>query len=263
MVEMQIQAEANLSALIESTEDLIWSVDLDDRLVTFNCALQRHHMEATFGIRPAVGMRPSDLVPPERANLMPSLYERARTEGPVRVEFPLPDGRTLDLALSPILVDGKVTGVSVFGKDITGKKAAVGALREAKEKYREIFDGALEGSFRPRREGKLLTANPALAKMLGYDSVEKCSPWPETWSTTSGRARRIVPASCDISMRAEPSLGCECRLKRKDGTLIWALRSMPAESAGATASCSITRASSSTSPNASGRKRRSARAWTF
>jgi hypothetical protein len=39
---MPIQAEANLSALIESTEDLIWSVDLDDCLVTFNSALKQH-----------------------------------------------------------------------------------------------------------------------------------------------------------------------------------------------------------------------------
>src|ERR1039457_1393228 len=34
------QAEANLSALIERTNDLIWSVDLDYRLLTFNNALR-------------------------------------------------------------------------------------------------------------------------------------------------------------------------------------------------------------------------------
>ena len=34
------RADANLAALIESTEDLIWSVDLNYGLLTFNRALQ-------------------------------------------------------------------------------------------------------------------------------------------------------------------------------------------------------------------------------
>jgi len=43
---MPNQAEANLSALIESTEDLIWSVDLDYRLITFNrhCSAHPEHV---------------------------------------------------------------------------------------------------------------------------------------------------------------------------------------------------------------------------
>jgi hypothetical protein len=46
-------AEANLSALIESTEDLIWSVDLDYRLLTFQRGISRQ-VPATFW-RPAIG----------------------------------------------------------------------------------------------------------------------------------------------------------------------------------------------------------------
>ena len=60
---MSNRAEANLSALIESTTSLIWSVDLEYRLTVFNSAL-RQHFEESFGIRLALGMRPRDLVPP-------------------------------------------------------------------------------------------------------------------------------------------------------------------------------------------------------
>ena len=169
---MQIDAEANLSALIESTEDLIWSVDLDERLVTFNGAFDRH-LVAAFGIHPQVGMPSSKMVPPERADLLPLLYRRVRAEGPVRIEFPLVDGRCLYLTLSPILVEGRLNGISVFGRDITEQKTTERALREAEEKYRTIFDGSLEGLFQTSREGKLLTANPALAKMLGYQSADE------------------------------------------------------------------------------------------
>ena len=218
---MQIQAEANLSALMESTEDLIWSVDLNDRLVTFNGALQRH-IESTFGIRLASGMLPRDIVPPERASLLPPLYKRVRAEGSVRIEFSLADGRVLDLALSPILVDGAITGVSVFGKDISKRKAAERALHEAERKYRSIFDGALEGIFQTTREGKLLTANPALAKMLGYDSAEELlstagNVVEAIWGDPQERSRYLRQLE-----ECGASLGFECRLRRKDGRNIWA-----------------------------------------
>ncbi len=217
---MQVQAEANLSALIESTEDLIWSVDHDDRLVTFNRALKTH-METTFGgMQPAVGMLPREMVPPERANLLPPLYERVRVEGAIRVEFPLADGRTLDLALNPILLDGKVIGVSVFGKEITGRKAAETALREAEKKYRDIFDGALEGMFQTSPSGQPLTVNAALAKMLGYESpadylslVQNVAH--DVWVNPRERALCLREL-----YKHGTVLGFECQLKRKDGTSI-------------------------------------------
>jgi diguanylate cyclase (GGDEF)-like protein/PAS domain S-box-containing protein len=218
---MRILAEANLATLIESTEDLIWSVDLDNRLITFNSALELH-IESAFGIRLAVGMLPKDIVPPERAELLPALYKRVRAEGPARVEFSLADGRILDLALSPILVDGQVTGVSVFGKDITERKTAESALQEAEKKYRDIFDGALEGIFQTSPEGKPLTANPALARILGYESPD------EILSTVSDVAQDMWAHPNDradfLRQLEEHAIvqGLECQFKRKDGVIIWA-----------------------------------------
>ena len=44
------------------------------------------------------------------------------------------------------------------------------SLRNAEAKYRNIFDSALEGIFETSPQGESLTANPAMARMLGYDS---------------------------------------------------------------------------------------------
>jgi PAS domain S-box-containing protein len=41
---------------------------------------------------------------------------------------------------------------------------------QAEEKYRRIFDNAVEGIFQIAADGRLLTANPALARMLGYET---------------------------------------------------------------------------------------------
>ncbi len=44
------------------------------------------------------------------------------------------------------------------------------ALKETEQKYREIFDNAAEGIFQTTQDGRLITANPALAMIFGYDS---------------------------------------------------------------------------------------------
>jgi PAS domain S-box-containing protein len=46
------------------------------------------------------------------------------------------------------------------------------ALRQAEEKVRSIFENAVEGIFQASLEGRYLSANPALARILKYDGVE-------------------------------------------------------------------------------------------
>src|SRR5271155_388444 len=54
-----------------------------------------------------------------------------------------------------------------------GYDETIEALRRAEQKYRSIFENATEGIFQTTPEGKYLSANPALARMYGYDSPEE------------------------------------------------------------------------------------------
>ncbi len=56
--------------------------------------------------------------------------------------------------------------------EIVERKRAGEELKKAEIKYRSIFDNAPYGIYQTNLEGKVLTANPALARMLGYDSPE-------------------------------------------------------------------------------------------
>jgi PAS domain S-box-containing protein len=166
------RAQANLSALIESTEDLIWSVDLNLGLVTFNQAF-RAHIAGNYGVRAAAGMRSEDLVPPAKAALWPPLFQRALSEGPFRVGYSLPHGRTLEVALSPIRQHGETTGISVFGKDITERKRAEEGLRESEERFRKLFVEAPMGiALIDSLTGRICEVNPMFARIAGRTMEE-------------------------------------------------------------------------------------------
>lgn len=217
---MPKQAKASLFALIESSEDPIWSVDLEHRLLTFNSALQRN-CERNFGVRAAVGMRPQDFPPNARGDIWPPFYHRALSEGPFRTEFQTSTGRFLELAFNPIVVDGKTTGVSVFGKDITERKQSETALLAAERRYRDLFDGAIEGMFQTSLVDDSRSANSALARMLGYESPEELIPIlqasPEdTWADPNDQKKFR-----GLLQREGAVQGFECRWRRKDGSVFW------------------------------------------
>ena len=53
------------------------------------------------------------------------------------------------------------------------RKQAEEELRHAEEKYRSIFDNSAEGIFQTTPDGRVLTANPAAARIFGYDSPKE------------------------------------------------------------------------------------------
>lgn len=59
------------------------------------------------------------------------------------------------------------------GIDITERKQAEEALKQAEANYRSIFENAVEGIFQTTPTGIYLSANPALARIYGYQSPEE------------------------------------------------------------------------------------------
>ncbi len=59
------------------------------------------------------------------------------------------------------------------GKDPTRRKAEEEVPGDCERRYRDLVEHASVGIYRATPEGRILTANPALAQMLGYSSPEE------------------------------------------------------------------------------------------
>jgi PAS domain S-box-containing protein len=98
-------------------------------------------------------------------------------------------------------------------------------LREAEEKYRGIFENALEGIYQMSRDGRLVTANPMMAHIFGYGSAAELI----AACHHHGRELYLQPEHRDEFLRILKQQGLvrdfESEVRRKDGTIIWVLES--------------------------------------
>ncbi len=89
------------------------------------------------------------------------------------------------------------------------------------EDYRSIFENSIEGICQTTPEGRFMSVNPAMVKMLGYDSPE------DLISSVTDLAKQIYFNSADRKEiqhtleREGQVLGFETQLYRKDGSVIW------------------------------------------
>ncbi|MEO0595939.1 MAG: response regulator, partial [Chloroflexota bacterium] len=129
--------QANLSALIESTQDFIWSINTDYEVIIYNSSTKRG-MKTAYDTNVVVGGSALDFVPNERRDSWQQRYDLALTGERFSVEerITMPDGSPLDLELTynPIIAaDRSITGVSCLGRDITFRKQSERQLKDAKE----------------------------------------------------------------------------------------------------------------------------------
>jgi diguanylate cyclase (GGDEF)-like protein/PAS domain S-box-containing protein len=80
---------------------------------------------------------------------------------------------TEEMTVAPVRsAAGAISHYVAIKQDITQRKLAEQALRNAEQKYRGIFQNAVLGIFQATPEGEFLSVNPALARLAGYDSPE-------------------------------------------------------------------------------------------
>ena len=117
--------------------------------------------------------------------------------------------------------DGGIQEVVLVHEDITERREAEQERSRAEAKYRSIFENAVEGIFQSTIEGQFQTANPAMARMLGYESPEELL---DTISDIRDQLYAVPERREEIyklALRDGVVSGFEIEMIRKDGSPVW------------------------------------------
>ena len=94
-------------------------------------------------------------------------------------------------------------------------------LEKSEKKFREIFDNAFEGMFQLTADGRFLSANRSMAKILGFDSAEELI----TFTSDTAAQYHLYPTNdCKLSDPQDPQdsiFRYEKKYKRKNGSAFW------------------------------------------
>ena len=206
-----------------STSDIIFTVDPELKVSSITPSVEK-----------VLGYSPQELVNKSFSdlNLMtPESLERAifnvkqvfsGLDVPTAIyEFITKDGvkGIGEVTGSPIVQEGKIIGVTCVARDITERMLAEEALTKSEEKYRSLVENAQEGIY--QSAVGFLTLNPALARMLGYDSPE------EVMATITDLARQLYVNPDDrkklleIVNEKSSVTDFEAEYYKKDGSRFW------------------------------------------
>jgi PAS domain S-box-containing protein len=155
-----------------------WERDFDSDRIRWSDETYR-----IFGLQPGENEldfeKFQELVHPEDRELIKQAIAAALNGGPrydteYRIIRPDAEVRFVH-SQGDVVKDQSGEHFRMFGtaQDVTERKRAERALREAEHKYRAIFENAIEGIFQSTPDGRFLSVNPALARMFGYDSPEE------------------------------------------------------------------------------------------
>jgi PAS domain S-box-containing protein len=150
---------------------------------------------------------------------MPRFIERRHWSGIIQVRLKKQNSICYyDCVAHAMTRDNKVHGLTVLGRDIT-------ALRKNEARFTELFETLQEGIYITTPDGTILDANPAMIRMLGYDSKEDLlsKRVPDVFSDYAERKSLIE----DVERQPGPH-GREITLTRKDGTPIICLNTTSA-----------------------------------
>jgi PAS domain S-box-containing protein len=215
-----------LRALIDNMPDYMFVKDHESRFVVAN-----PHLARAVGVERAddlLGKSDFDFYPTEIANALYDGEQRVIRSGqPLfnhEVRSVESTGNEVDILTTIVPIrDAKsnVIGIAGVGRDISARKKMEAVIREAEQKYRGIFDDAIVGVYQTVPDGRFLSANSAMALILGYDSPE------EMIASIADISRQLYVDSKDrheIKRQMENGgsvRSFECQVFRKDGSKIW------------------------------------------
>lgn len=215
------ESEAQYRAFFNTSRDCVFITSLTGRWLYMNDAAVDLFGYASRAELSQVNISDHFANPEEWAKYISIMLEQGYTK-----EFPVDlrrkDGvviQTLLTAVPRYDADGNVTGFQGTIRDITERKRAQDALRENEERFRSLYENSTIGIYRTNPAGKIIMANPALVKMLGFSSFAELASrrLGDDWFESSFPRQRFLEKFAEH----DEVIGLEAAWKRRDGSTIY------------------------------------------
>ena len=213
-----MDSEEKYRLLIENLGEGLSIVDPEENLIFVNPAA-----ETIFGVEPGTlaGQNLKKFITPEQFDLvLKETGKRSKNEKSsyeVDITTPLGIRKNILVTATPQTDEnGKYIGTFGVLRDITERKQAEEMLRQSEKKYRNLIETMPDGVYRSTHEGQFVEVNPAMVKMLGYDSQE------ELLAIDIKRQLYFTPEDRESLILDTSSIGLDVfPMKKKDGSTIW------------------------------------------
>lgn len=160
-------------ALINSSTDLMWSVDMEYKLLAFNDTFKKSLKSYTghdFNVNDFI--LPKEFFDEEYLAYWKALYDRGFKGEKVTHEIYSPIANSDELLwyeinIHPMYQENEIYGVACFGKDITEQKTAIDTLAKNEKRYRDILNNLEAGVVIHNPDTSIQISNAKASELLG------------------------------------------------------------------------------------------------
>jgi two-component system cell cycle sensor histidine kinase/response regulator CckA len=171
-----IEREELFHLISENAADMIAVVDLEGRRLFNSLSYQK-----ILGYTPGELQESSgfEQIHPEDRDRVKNAAKEARQSGTgtlLEYRFRHKNGNWMVLESVASVIrneEGEPEKLVIVNRDVTERKKAQEALSHSEASFRSLVEGAPHGIYRATVTGKFLEVNPALQRMLGYESVQE------------------------------------------------------------------------------------------
>jgi PAS domain S-box-containing protein len=215
---LPIPEHDQLRTLLENVPALVFTADLDGRIIFVNRSHQGFTREAIIGRNlfdyPA---------PPEQRQIARDGFARAVQTGESvdyesMLDWPPGERQWFACRLGPIWRDGHVVAITLIVTDITARKAVEHTLQESEERFRRIAEQSPDIIFRLGVNG-LEYISPALTAILGRVPADRLVT--AVMAPQHVHPEELARLPDIIAELDRGPVRCELRMLHADGHTVW------------------------------------------